>query len=164
MASKSADRREIRQVWTELRHDLEARSKVDIYYLGERQWKGQHCGKTLQVRQFYWGPTFVPHEFVLENPITLFEPRLEWFSPGYWKCRLEGLYQLLRDDAEHPGRFQARMELAWERFRCRAPKRHLYMRQLAEVHLNKKYARRRALGQEFRRMIGAMEPDTWNST
>lgn len=159
MTSKSADRREIREVWTKLRDDMEARSKVDTYYSSvERLWKAEHCGKTLQARQFYWGPMTLPHEFVVETPVTLFQPRMEWFSPGYWKCRWEGLIHLLKEDAKDPGRFQARLELAWERFRCRAPTRHLYMKQLAEMHLKKKYGTNRAAGCRFRRFVGAIVP------
>lgn len=44
------------------------------------------------------------------------------------------------EDAKCPGRFQARLELAWERFRGRAPSRHQYMKQIAEILRGKAYS------------------------
>eukprot|EP01055_Gregarina_sp_Pseudo9_P002619 Gregarina_sp_Pseudo_9__2618@NODE_2878_length_840_cov_64_342072_g2632_i0_p1_GENE_NODE_2878_length_840_cov_64_342072_g2632_i0NODE_2878_length_840_cov_64_342072_g2632_i0_p1_ORF_typecomplete_len166_score9_99_NODE_2878_length_840_cov_64_342072_g2632_i099596 len=160
MSSKSADCAEIRELWSaELRNNVAFRARLDTFYVNDRAWRQDFNYKNLQMRQFYWSGYTFPSGIYFENPYTLIRPRLEWFSPGYWKCRLEGLWLLIQEDAREPGRFQARMELAWERLRCRAPPRHIYMRTAAEVYLQKKYARRRLKGQEFRKFVGAMIPD-----
>eukprot|EP01054_Gregarina_sp_Poly1_P007903 Gregarina_sp_Poly_1__7902@NODE_44_length_17989_cov_118_013391_g38_i0_p7_GENE_NODE_44_length_17989_cov_118_013391_g38_i0NODE_44_length_17989_cov_118_013391_g38_i0_p7_ORF_typecomplete_len149_score10_33_NODE_44_length_17989_cov_118_013391_g38_i01147411920 len=136
MLSKTEKRREMRRLWSKLRNNMEARAQADMYFITDDGWKSRHWGNSFLVRQFYDCPSMVLCELHCETPVMLFAPRLEWLSPGYWKCRLQGLWQLLQEDAKSPGRFQARMELSWERFRCRAPKRHVYIKQVTQAYLN----------------------------